>query len=228
MLPIRTKILLISGIIAGPLFTLSWLIAGATREGYSPLRHPISSLSIGNLGWTQITTFLVVGILLLGFAVGLMRVTKSQGVSVWGARIIALCAIGLIGAGLFVSDPLSGYPSGLHTLRENRSLFGILHDLFSAFLFIGYPVAAYKFARIFIKKKETGWTVYTIVSGLAFICFFIITSVGFGQTAGFVDYGGLFQRITLTILWCWMTLAAIHFLRICDNIDTIDYKHNAQ
>ncbi|MGM0867496.1 MAG: DUF998 domain-containing protein [Bacillota bacterium] len=217
MFHVKTKKLLISGIIAGPLFTLSWLIAGATREGYSPLRHPISSLSIGNLGWTQITTFLVVGILLLGFAIALMRIAKSQGVSVWGARIIAICAIGLIGAGLFVTDPLSGYPPGLHTLRENRSLLGILHDFFSAFLFIGFPFAAYKFARIFMKKKETVWAIYTFVSGFTFICFFIMSSMGFGQVAGFVDYGGLFQRITLTILWCWMTLIAIHFLRACDN-----------
>ena len=220
MFHVSTKKLLISGIIAGSLFTLSWLIVGATREGYNPLRHPISSLSIGNHGWTQITTFLVVGTLLFGFAIALMRVLKSQGVSVWGARIIALCAIGLIGAGLFVSDPLSGYPSGLHTLRENRSLSGVLHDVFSAFLFIGYPFATYKFARIFMKQKEAGWAIYTIISGLVFICFFIITSMGFGQVAGFVEYGGLFQRITITIFWCWITLVAIHFLRICDNIDT--------
>ncbi len=153
---IRTINLLIAGIIAGPFFTLSWLIAGATREGYNPLRHPISSLSIGSLGWTQISTFLVVGTLPFGFAIALKRVAISQGVSVWGARIIALCAIGLIGAGLFVTDPLSGYPSGLHTLHENRSLLEVLHDLFSAFLFIGYPFAAYKFVRIFMKKKETG------------------------------------------------------------------------
>ena len=219
MFRLSTKNLLIAGIIAGPLFTLSWLIAGATREGYNSLRHPISALSIGNLGWTQITTFLIVGILLFGFAIALKRIAKSQGVLVWGARIIALCAIGLIGAGLFVSDPLSGYPAGLHTLRENRSLFGVLHDAFSALLFIGYPFAVYKFTRIFMIKKEPGWAIYTILSGIAFICFFIVTSMGFGQVAGFVDYGGLFQRITLTILWCWMTLVAIHFLRAYDDIE---------
>jgi len=44
--------------------------------------------------------------------------------------------------------------------------------------------------------------------------------MGFGQVAGFVDYGGLFQRITITIFWCWMTLVAIHFLRVYDNIDS--------
>jgi magnesium-transporting ATPase (P-type) len=64
-----------------------------------------------------------------------------------------------------------------------------------------------------MKLKETGWAIYTYVSGLAFICMFIITSMGFGQAVGSVDYGGLFQRITLTVLWIWMTLISIHVLR---------------
>jgi hypothetical protein len=101
MLHINTKKLLIGGMMAGPLFTFSWLVAGAVRgTGYNPLRHPISSLSIGNMGWSQIITFLIVGTLLLGFAIALGRIAKAQGVSFWGARIIAICAIGLIGAGL--------------------------------------------------------------------------------------------------------------------------------
>lgn len=218
MLRIPLKRLLLCGIAAGPLFTLSWFLAGAARgNGYNPLRHPISSLSIGSMGWTQIATFLAVGLLLFGFSLALMRIARQQGVSVWGARIIALCAIGLFCAGLFVTDPLSGYPDGLHTLRENRSLSGMMHDLFSAFLFIGFPFAAYKYARIFIKKKETGWAIYTIVSGLAFVGLFIVTSMGFGQVAGVVDYGGLFQRLTLSVLWCWMTLLAIRYLRYGGN-----------
>ncbi|MCI0727528.1 MAG: DUF998 domain-containing protein [Chloroflexi bacterium] len=47
------KVLLVCGAIAGPLFTVAWLVEGATRANYDPLRHPISSLSIGELGWTQ-------------------------------------------------------------------------------------------------------------------------------------------------------------------------------
>ncbi|WP_431904279.1 DUF998 domain-containing protein [Nonomuraea sp. bgisy101] len=36
--------------VAGPLFTVAWLIEGALTEGYDPLRHLISTLVLGELG----------------------------------------------------------------------------------------------------------------------------------------------------------------------------------
>jgi hypothetical protein len=59
---VKTRLLLVCGAIAGPLFTLAWLVAGATRPDYDPLRHPISSLSIGACGWTRTANFLLTGI----------------------------------------------------------------------------------------------------------------------------------------------------------------------
>lgn len=48
-----TRALLACGAIAGPLFIAVFLIAGATRADYDPLRHHISTLAIGDLGWIQ-------------------------------------------------------------------------------------------------------------------------------------------------------------------------------
>jgi hypothetical protein len=42
---------------------------------------------------------------------------------------------------------------------------------------------------------------------------FIVTSAGFVQVAGLVNYAGLFQRITLTIGWVWLTLLPLFLLR---------------
>jgi hypothetical protein len=42
--------------------------------------------------------------------------------------------------------------------------------------------------------------------------------VGFSQVEGLVDLAGLFQRITLTIGWLWLTLLAVHFLRASSEI----------
>src|SRR5262249_10183346 len=55
--------LLACGAAAGPLFTLAWLVEGATRAGYDPLRHPVSSLAIGEVGWTQRASFVLTGLL---------------------------------------------------------------------------------------------------------------------------------------------------------------------
>lgn len=44
------KVSLICGIAAGPLFVLSFLVQGATRADYDPMRHPVSSLALGDHG----------------------------------------------------------------------------------------------------------------------------------------------------------------------------------
>jgi Protein of unknown function (DUF998) len=62
---VTTTVLLACGVIAGPLFTLAWAVEGATRAHYNPLRHPVSSLELGEFGWTQRVNFIVAGLLAL-------------------------------------------------------------------------------------------------------------------------------------------------------------------
>jgi hypothetical protein len=78
------KALLLCGAIGGPLFVLAFLIEGATRADYNPLRHPVSSLSIGDLGFMQIGNFILTGLLMIAFAVGLRRALRPPSGSVWG------------------------------------------------------------------------------------------------------------------------------------------------
>jgi hypothetical protein len=109
---VTTKTLLACGAIAGPLFTLASILEGATRAHYHPLRHPVSSLELGDFGWTQRANFLVAGGLTLAFAIGLRRALRPLGGSTWGPLLVGAHAIGLLGAGIFVTDPVSGYPPG--------------------------------------------------------------------------------------------------------------------
>src|SRR4051794_6741199 len=109
---VTTKWLLTCGAIAGPLFTIGYLVEGATRPNYNPLRYPVSSLALGDSGWTQSTSFIVTGLLTLAFAIGVRRALQPRGGSRWGPLLIGVYAIGLLGAGLFLTDPLSGYPPG--------------------------------------------------------------------------------------------------------------------
>jgi hypothetical protein len=51
---VKPKELLVCGTVAGPLFTVVWIVAGATRANYDLLQHPISSLSIGAFGSSAI------------------------------------------------------------------------------------------------------------------------------------------------------------------------------
>ena len=208
------KLLLVCGALAGPFFTLAWLLEGATRTGYDPLRHPISSLAIGERGWTQAANFLLTGTLLLAFAIGLRRVLEGLKEPRRAPFLIALIGIGLIGAGVFVADPMNGYPMGTPDLPLQYSLTGRLHRLFSAFVFLGLPVACFMFARFFAKHREDNWALYSRVTGLAFLLMFIVTSMGFALVNGLADFAGLLQRMTLTIGFAWLTLLAVYWLRV--------------
>lgn len=209
---VKTRLLLVCGAIAGPVFTLAWLVAGASRPDYDPLRHPISSLSIGAFGWTQTANFLLTGLLTLAFAFGLRRALQSRNGPARAPLLIAVIAIGFLGAGIFVTDPMSGYPPGTPDLPLQYSLTGRLHRLFSALVFLGLPIACFVFARLFATWGRRSWALYSRLTGIAFVVMFIVTSVGFAGVAPLVDYAGLFQRLTLTIGWLWLTLLAINML----------------
>jgi len=50
------RALFVGGVIAGLRFVVAFLLEGATRPDYDPLRHPVSSLALGPFGWTQTAT----------------------------------------------------------------------------------------------------------------------------------------------------------------------------
>jgi uncharacterized membrane protein len=211
----RDRALLLCGAIAGPLFTLAWAVEGATRADYHPLRHPVSSLELGHLGWTQQANFIVAGGLTMAFAVGLRRALRPLGGSTWGPLLVAAHAIGLLGAGIFVTDPVSGYPPGTPDhLQAYGSTHAALHDLVSVGTFVGLPIACLVLARRFAGWGQRGWASYSAASGVAFLAGTVLTSIAFNaQAEPLVGVGGLLQRATVTTGWAWLTLLAVHLLQ---------------
>jgi hypothetical protein len=208
----KTRALLVCGVIAGPLFTVAWVIEGAARAGYDPLRHPVSSLALGDAGWTQSASFIVTGLLLLAFAGGLPRVLRPLGGSTWGPLLLGAVGIGLLGAGVFVADPIGGYPPGTPAKLQSYSVHGALHQLFSTLVFVGFPAACLVFARRFAGWGERGWAIYSALTAVVFVVAFVLADLAFSQTA-LAEVGGLFQRIALIAGFGWVTLLALHLLQ---------------
>lgn len=208
----KTRLSLICGALAGSLFSVIWFITGLTRANYDPMRHPISSLSIGEFGWTQISNFILTGILTLVFAAGLPNALGSRGGSKWAVRWITAIGIGFLGAALFVADPMNGYPLGTPLLLMQPTIIGRLHRLFSALVFFGLPGAGFSLAGLFARNGEHTWAMYSKASAIAFIIMFVLTSIGFAQVEPLVRYAGLLQRITLLIGLTWMTLLPLYLL----------------
>jgi hypothetical protein len=188
-------------------------VEGATRVNYDSLQYPISSLSIGDGDWIQIATFVITGLLIVAFAIGLRHALRPSG-SVWGHALVGLAGIGLIGAGIFVTDPLNGYPPGTPLIPTDRTTHGILHDLFGIPFFLGLPIISFVFARVFARWGKRGWAAYSAISGCAVLGVFFVARLslrpGFEDLAGLF---GLFQRISVTLDWAWLALLGLYMLK---------------
>src|SRR5258708_14157841 len=105
-----TLLLARSSVIGSLLFTVVYLIEGATRPGYDPWRQAISALSLGPGGWVQQANFVVFGVLTLISAFGWRQVLKPRAGAIWFPILQGTAGLGLIIAGFFSQDPAPGYP----------------------------------------------------------------------------------------------------------------------
>jgi hypothetical membrane protein len=194
--------------VAGPLFFAIFLIAGALRPDYDPLRHPVSSLELGPTGWVQSLNFILTGTLVVLFGIGIRSTVRKLG----GGRVpilFMLVGAGLIGAGLFAPDPLSGYPPGTPPAAVSPSLHRVLHDLFSTPVFTALPAACIILARRFAKRRRIGWAIYSALSAAMMIILFVMSSIAFAQGSPLTPIGGLLQRLTLAAGFLWMALLGL-------------------
>ncbi len=213
--PVALKLLLACGAIGPLLFIVVFLIEGATRPNYSALHNFVSSLSLGDQGWVQITNFLICGMLVLCFAIGLQRVLHSGKGSILGPILLGIFGLSLIGAALFVTDPLLGYPPGA---SSTPTLHGTLHVLLSLVAFIALPAACFVLARRFAADPAwRGWTLYSIATGILVVVFFIAADVVASPNSN--APAGLVQRLSIIIGWGWIALLALRLLRTNPPVD---------
>jgi hypothetical membrane protein len=205
-----TRRLLAAGALAGPLFVGTFLVAGATRAHYDPLRHPVSSLELGAHGWVQHTSFVVAGLLALALAAGLRRAWRP---SIWAPLLVGIWGLGLIAAGIFTTDPVGGYPPGTPDRPVHATVPGTLHDAGSLAGFIALVVACFVVGRRSARLGQRGWAAYSVLTGVVFVVALVLASIAFSQTGALVGVGGLIQRIMATSGWLWLTLLALRTRR---------------
>jgi hypothetical membrane protein len=158
----------VCGVVVGPLFLAVWLIQALTREGFDLTYHPLSLLSLGDLGWIQITNFVVSGLLYVAFAAGLRRVLYHGRSGTWGPLLVALNGIGLIMAGIFTTDPGAGFPPGAPAGAPAQiSWHGILHEVGFMVASLSWIAACFVFARRFAALKQRGWVAACIATPVA-------------------------------------------------------------
>jgi hypothetical protein len=155
--------LLASGIAAGPLFLTVSLTQAITRDGFDLSRHPLSLLSLGDLGWVQICNFVATGTLNAACAVGMRRALRDRSGGSWGPALLAAFGVGLITAGIFVTDPGAGFPPGAPLgAPERMTWHAVLHEIGFLLSLLSWTGAISVFTRTFLAAGNRRWAVACI------------------------------------------------------------------
>jgi hypothetical protein len=174
----RTRMLLLAGIAGGPLFLASSVLQGMLRDGFSFAEHPPSALSGGDLGWLQITTFVLAGTLLAAGGFGLRLALRGLG-SVWAPRLMIAFGLALVGGGLFPMDPAFGFPPGAPVgPPEVVSWRGLTHGIVFTIGFGALIVACLVFARSYGHRGSIGMRRGSLACGSACLVLAMSPSVG--------------------------------------------------
>jgi len=161
----QTAALLACGVVAGPLFIVVGLLQMLTRDGFDPTRHPLSLLSLGDLGWVQIGNFVVTGVLYLAGAVGMWRVLRPGRGGTWGPLLVAVYGVGLVMGGVFVTDAGAGFPPGAPAGAPGQiSWHGALHAVAPVLASVALIAACLVFARRFAAGRQRGWAAYCLAT----------------------------------------------------------------
>jgi len=209
---------LLCGVLAGPLFVSAFTAIGASRAGYDWRHHAVSSLAVGRRGWLQRANFILAGALYSCAARGLGRCPRKSVAPRAVSALVAGVGLGLIGSGVFVTDPVAGFPpvtpdedgsndSGFaHTAPTGE---GMLHNLCAIPIFAGIPVAGLASAVAAARRRDYRWAFYSTGSSLAMVGSFVLFGRAFGGVPRFADKGGIFQRISIAFGFGWLTALSL-------------------
>jgi Protein of unknown function (DUF998) len=205
----QMRSLLWAGVVGPLLFIAVFLIEGLTRPGYSAWRHYVSQLATGPGGWVQVVNFLMCGVLVIAFAVGLRLATRSIAAPI----LLVLFGVGLLVAGVFSTDPALGYPPGVPAVHTTH---GMVHGLAGLACFSLLPAATFVMAAWFARTSSPRrWVWYSLgVGALMIVTFVVSTTFSTLDATGAVPNAptGFFQRIAIIAGWTWIAMVAWRFI----------------
>jgi hypothetical protein len=207
-----TRGLLRCGQAAGPVFVAAFLLEGARRDDYRPLRHPVSSLALGPRGWIQAGNFAMAGTLFLAGAAGLAR-AGDPAASRAAPALIGAAGAGLTGSAVFTTDPVSGYPPGTPGALTRPARAGIAHNLAAVPVFAGLPAAALATGWRSWRAGQHRFGIYSVGTAVTMLTTMALAGAGFGQSPRLNGLGGLFQRASIITGFAWLTALSAQALR---------------
>lgn len=202
-----TRTYLTLGASAGPIYVVVATVQALTRTGFDIRRHPVSVLANGPLGWIQIANFVVTGLLVIAAAAGLRRARQAG----WGPRLLGVYGVGLVLAGVFVADPVNGFPVGAAAPPAGTiSAGGLGHMVAGGLGFLAFVAACLVFARRFAHEGRRAWAAGSAATGIVFLGAFMGIASGVQNPAINLTF-----TAAVVIAWAWLTALTVSVRRTC-------------
>lgn len=203
-----TRSLLGWGAVAGPCYVVTSVVQGLTRDGFDLTRHQWSLLSNGDLGWVQVTNFVLTGLMLVAFAVGLRRALTPGRASRWAPRLTAVFGLSMVVAGVFRADPALGFPVGAPQGVGEVTTHGIVHFASAGVGFTAIAAACFVVARRYAADGERTLAKFSRVTGIAFLGGFLCVASGGGSVVA-----NLLFTAAVGLVFAWIAAVAVHHYR---------------
>jgi hypothetical protein len=174
-----SRVLLMGAVVTTPLFIALWAVQAFTRDGFRPTYHPMSPLSLGDWGWVQVVNFVVVGVLIIGGGIGLGRALGRGPLTRWIGILVVLVGVGLVVAGVFVTDAGAGFPAGAPAGAPMMSWHGAVHEVGFILTQLAFVAVGIVLAVKFVRGRRRGWAGACIVAIAAAI---LVAALGDPET----------------------------------------------
>lgn len=203
-----TRSLLGYGVLAGPFYVVVGLAQALPRDGFDLTRHDLSLLAAGPWGWIQSANLVITGLMVVAAALGMARALRVLGGgpgTTWGPRLVGAYGVGLVGAGVFVADPMNGFPPGTPDGPPvTVTVGGIGHLVCAGLGFLCLVAGALVLARS--QRPGTAW--FSRVTGVLFLVAFAGVASGSASPAVVLGFWA-----ALLLVWAWLAVVSVDLYR---------------
>ena len=178
------------GVVGPILFVVTFTVAGFLRPGYSPVYQAVSDLGVGDNGWILNASLVILGLLMIGFAISFYRTVRTEAspaLRFVSALLIALVGVGFALAGIFPETTPMHWVVG------------------APLVFLGAPLA-FLLTGLLLRGDRAwrGWTVYSLIASLATVVLVAILFYTFTpSTPPTAQVGGLMERVVFIEILAW-------------------------
>ena len=213
----KNNTLLMLGVIAGPLWLIITYTQAFTREGFDWVRHSASLLAQGDLGWLQMTAFILAGAFYIAAAMGLRRSITGTG-SKWAPITLGIFGVGLLVGGVFRTDPILGFPPGTPLeIPETMSISSTIHGFAPIVAFVFAMIFFFIMARRFFREGRRALAWISIVVGIGAFVLSNVPNMTAVCEANVCTFNFIPAWIGATIVFLWASVLLQHMQKQTEN-----------